>query len=150
DFFEPDYLVESQKGLSKGLGFDPERVLQLSDVLVRAGDRNRHGHGLSVFDLYKELYRTEFQFVRRHKHNIVDVLPKDRSFELFAGCIFGSFPESQKLDYFRRAFMDAFDPEQVTLDATTFQKLHKTGHTSALQIGHDKIDVQYNDHSDPA
>lgn len=150
DFFEPDFLVESEKGLSNGLGFNPKRVLQLSDVLVHAGDRNKHGRGLGVFDLYKELYRKEFQFVRRHKHNIVDVRPKDRSFELFTGCVFGSFPKSKNLDYLRQAFKDAFDPEQVTLDTTTFQKLHKSGYTSALQIGHAKIDVQYIDHSDPA
>ena len=97
DFFEPDFLIESEKGLSSGLGFNPKRVFQLTDVLVRAGDREKHGHGLSVFDLYKELYRKEFQFVRRHKHNIVDVRPKDRSFELFAGCVFGSFPKSKNL-----------------------------------------------------
>lgn len=150
DFFEPDFLVESEKGLSNGLGFHPERILQLSDVLVRAGDRSKHGHGLGVFDLYKELYKKEFQFVRRHKHNIVDVRSADHFFELFSGCVFGSFPKSKNLDYIQRAFKDAFDPEQVILDAKTFEKLHKSGYTSALQIGHAKIDVRYNDHSDPA
>jgi hypothetical protein len=150
DFFEPDFLVESEKGLSNGLGFNPERVLPLSDILVHAGDRNKQGHGLGVFDLYNELYRKEFQFVRRHKHNIVDVRPKDRSFELFAGCVFGSFPKSKSLEYVRRAFKDVFDPQHVALDATTFQGLHKSGHTSALQIGHAKIYVHYIDHSNPA
>lgn len=150
DFFEPDFIVESEKGLSNGLGFNPERVLQLSDVLVRTGDRSKRGHGLGVFDLYKELYKKEFQFVRRHKHNIVDVRPKDRSFELFAGCVFGSFPKTKNLDYFQQAFKDAFDPEQVSLDAKTFQKLHKSGYTSALKMGHAKVDIRYNDHSDPA
>jgi len=92
----------------------------------------------------------EFQFVRRHKHNIVDVRPKTRSFELFVGCVFGSFPKSKNLDYFQRAFKDAFDPRQVALDAKTFEQLHKSGYTSALQIWHAKLDVHYNDHSDPA
>ncbi len=150
DFFEPDFLVETEKGLSDGLGFTPNRVLQLSDVLVRAGDRNRHGHGLGVFDLYKEMYRKEFQFIRRHKHNVIDVRPNDRSFELFTGCVFGSFPKSKNLDYFRKAFKDAFDPKQVILDATTFQELHKSGHASALEIGHTEIDVRFNDHTGPA
>lgn len=150
DFFEPDFLVEAEKGLSKDLGFNPKRVLQLADVLVRDGDRDKHGHGLGVFDPYRELYRKEFQFVQRHKHNIVDVRAKDRSFDVFAGCVFGSFPKSKNLAYFHHAFNDAFDPENVTLEATTFRKLYKSGHTSALQVGHDKIDIQYNDHNDPA
>ncbi len=150
DFFEPDFLVESERGLANGLGFDPKRVLQLSDILVRADDREQQGYGLGVFDLYKELYQKEYQFVHRHKHNIIDVHPKDPSFELFAGCVvYGGFPKTKKLNYIYQAFKDAFDPEEIVLDAKSFQYLHKTQCTSALRIGHSKIDIQYNDHSDP-
>jgi len=51
DFFEPDFIVEAEPGLAKGFGFDKDRVLQLSSLLVREGDRDREGHGLSVFSL---------------------------------------------------------------------------------------------------
>ncbi|MDM7050670.1 hypothetical protein QUH08_28480, partial [Klebsiella michiganensis] len=64
DAFEPDFLVESEEGLAAGLGYDPDRVLQLSDMLNQADDP--HGKaGLGVFDLYKDLYEKQFQFVRR-------------------------------------------------------------------------------------
>ena len=72
DFFEPDFIVEADLGLADAFGFDKDRVLQLSSILTREGDRDRNGHGLSVFNLYGDLYRKEFQFARRHEHNIVD------------------------------------------------------------------------------
>ena len=42
DFFEPDFLVEAEPGLARDLGFDKERVVQLSDVLTRANQRYRN------------------------------------------------------------------------------------------------------------
>lgn len=34
DFFEPDFLVEAEEGLADGLGFDGNRILQLSELLT--------------------------------------------------------------------------------------------------------------------
>ena len=148
DRYEPDFLVEAEKGLANGMGFNSERVLQLSEVLMRAGDRDRKGNGLNTFDLYKDLYLKEFQFERRHKHNIINVTAKDRAFAAFCACAFGGFPSQSALSYFRRAFKDAFGPSEVNLDGVALAKLYSTGLTSALDIGHSKIEVAYNDHSD--
>jgi hypothetical protein len=65
DFFEPDFVVEAEQGLTDGLGFNRARVISLSEILLREGDRDRKGNGLSVFDLYRDFYRREFQFARR-------------------------------------------------------------------------------------
>src|SRR6266849_4210952 len=46
DFFEPDFIVEAEPGLAGGLGFDPARVLQCSDILTRKDDWGRNGYGL--------------------------------------------------------------------------------------------------------
>jgi hypothetical protein len=59
DYFEPDFLVEAEPGLAGGLGFNSERVLQLSDVLTLEDDY-RTGHGLSTLDLYDDLYHKQF------------------------------------------------------------------------------------------
>ena len=40
DFFEPDFIVEAEKGLADGLCFDSERVLQLIDLLKCDGERD--------------------------------------------------------------------------------------------------------------
>src|SRR5579859_1382636 len=104
DFFEPDLVVESERGIAESLGFDQERVIQLSTVLVRAGDLDQKGYGLKLLDLYRELYKTEFQFVRRHEHDIVSVKVENPAFGPFSGCVFGAFPTSKSLRYFGRAY----------------------------------------------
>lgn len=150
DFFEPDFVVEAEKGMAGGLGFHTDRVLQLSDLLLRAGDSRKEGFGFSVNDLYHDLYKREFQFARRHQHNIVHVKPKDASFAAFVACVFGAFPTQTNLRYFEKKFKDVFDPRLVALDAESLVKLYKSRQTSALRISHAKLDVDYNEHSDPA
>lgn len=149
DFFEPDFIVEAEKGLADGLDFAPERVLQLTDLLERDGERDREKYGLSVHDLYGNLYQKEFQFVHRHKHNIIHVKTEDASFANFVACIFGSFPGQKRLKYFERDYKDVFDPETVVLDSASLSTLYKSGFTSALRIGHAKLKIDYHDHQDP-
>jgi hypothetical protein len=76
DFFEPDYLIESEPGLGDGLGFAKDRIIQMGDVLSSEGQRHPSGVGQDVFALYRSLYKTEFQFARRDQHNIVDAKPE--------------------------------------------------------------------------
>jgi hypothetical protein len=149
DFFEPDFVVEAERSLADGLGFDKDRVVQLSDVLTRQGDRERGGHGLSTLSIYRDLYRTEFQFARRHEHNIIDVAPKDLQFTAFSTCLFGAFSTEPDLEYLRQAFVDAFEPKQVSLDGQSLAVLYRSGFTSALRLGHSKVEVDYHDHGDP-
>jgi len=149
DFFEPDFLVEAEPGLADGLGFDPKRVLQLSEVLTLKSNY-RSGHGLSTFDLYDDLYRKQFQFVQRHRHNIVNVHSEERKFDGFAACLFGAFPSGDELGYIGKAFVDAIEPEETKLNAQTMAGLFESGFTSALRLGHSEIEVQYHDYGDPS
>ncbi len=149
DFFEPDYIVEAEKGLADGLGFDAERVLQLTDFLEHDGENNKEICGLSVHDLYVDLYKKEFQFVRRHKHNIIRVKAKDKSFTNFVACNFGDFPTPKRLQYFERDYKDAFDPSSVKLDSSTLSNLYESDYTSALRISHAKLKIDYHEHQDP-
>ncbi len=149
DFFEPDFLVETEPGMANGLGFDKERVLSLADLLRPQGERHWDGSGLNVVELYWELYRKEFQFSRRHEHNIVHVLARDKRFTGLVACVFGSFPNDPQLAYIGRAFKDAIAPKEVALDSTTYEQLLKAGFTSALRLGHAETEVQYHDHEGP-
>ena len=150
DYFEPDFIVEAEPALAEGLGFDKNRVLELSSLLPHEDDQSRSSHGLSILNLYTDLYRREFQFSRRHKHNIVNVLPKEKIFSGFCACLFGAFPTERGLAYLKRAFMDAFEPKTVSLDGPTLAKLYRSGFTSALRISYSKVKVRYHDHGDPA
>lgn len=151
DYFEPDFVAETAKGIVSKLGIDSKRVLQLSDLLPRADEREDRGFGQNVFDLYRDLYRKEFQFERRHKAKVIDVRAADTAFDNFAACLFGGFPKQANLKYFSQAFKDAFDPEEIELDGATLAGLYKskTRALSALRMGRDGLDVDYNDHGSP-
>lgn len=149
DYFEPDFVVESTKGLASGFGIDPERILQASEILPRADQRDERGYGQTVLDLYRKLYREQFQFVRRHEHSIVNVRTASRGFDQFAACLFGAFPVEPNLSYFGKAFEDAFDPKHVRVDATGLVALYKSGFASALHMGMDSLEVNYNDYEEP-
>lgn len=149
DFFEPDFVVEAEAGLADGLGFNKERILQLSDILTRSGDRYRNGFGLNVFSIYTDLYRKEFQFARRHEHNVVNIVPKKRSFTALSACLFGAFPEEPDLKYLGKAFVDALGPKTVSLNDTSLANLYRSRFTSALHIGESRIKVTYHDQRDP-
>lgn len=149
DFFEPDFLVEAEGGLAGHLGFDPERVLKLTDLLEREGERDKNKYGFSVHDLYGNLYRKKFQFETRHKQGIVHVTARERSFRNFVACVFGSFPTQPALKYFERNFKDIFDPAAVRLDAGTCLELYRTHFITPLMVGHSRIEVDYHDHRDP-
>lgn len=149
DFFEPDIIVESERGIADGFGFDKERIIQLSDVLEREGNREERGYGLNVFGLYKALFEKEFQFQRRHKHSIVQVKTEDKLFAPFSACVFGAFPASSKLRYFERGYEDVFAPDCISLNGATYLKLNRSGCTPPLHIGQLKLEVQSKAHAEP-
>lgn len=150
DFFEPDIVVESEKGIAAGSHLDTKRIIQPQNILPKEGSNfSDRGVGLCVLPLYRKMYREEFQFVRRHRHSIVNVVAKDRSFSLFAACIFGAFPNQRNLSYLEKSFNDAFDPEPITLEVSTLEKLYRQNYSSALAIGSAKCSVDFHVRNDP-
>lgn len=148
DFFEPDFVVEAEPGLATKLGFADDRIVQLASVLPSAHQSWGEGHGLTVLDLYRHLYRKEFQFARRHEHSIVQTNASDPKFDLFSAGVLGAFPPDKKFAYLGRAFQEAFDPKSVSLDGETYAKLLGKV-TSALRVGHDDIEVDTNRRTEP-
>ena len=145
DFFEPDFLVEAEEGLADGFGFDSESVLQLTDILEKSGEERWGKFGLSVHDLYSELYQEEFRFELRHQRNMVHVEPKEGAFAGFVAANFGSFPTQEGLGYFEHNYKDIFNPEHKLLDAVVLSELYQSGYGSALGIGCAKLQIDYHD-----
>jgi hypothetical protein len=145
DFFEPDFIVETESGLAEKLGFESSRVLAAADILSADNGKHFEGHGQNVFPLYKDQYHKVFQFSRRHPHDIVDVAAEDTSFALMVACLMGAFPAEEGFAYFGRAFTDAFEPTAITLTGTTMAALYEKRFTSALHLGHLDIDIDYLD-----
>ena len=148
DFFEPDFLVEAEEGLADGFGYDSERVLQLTDILEKSGEDRWNKFGLSVHDLYSELYREEFRFELRHQRNMVHVEPKERAFAGFVAANFGSFPTQEDLGYFEHNYKDVFNPEHKLLDAAVLLEVYQSRYISAVGVGCAKLQILYHDRGD--
>ena len=144
DFFEPDFLVEAEKGLANGFGFDPKRVLQLKNIIEEPRGNYSSQYGLSVYGLYNELYEKEYQFKQRHRDNVVHVKPADAAFTNFVAANFGSFPVGEQRKYFEHNYKAVFNPSHMTLDGVVLSQLYKSGNSSALGIGRKKVRVGYN------
>ena len=144
DFFEPDFLVETEEGLAEEFGFDPERVRPLSDMIEEPGGNYAHRYGLSVYGLYTDLFTKEFQFEQRHKYNVICVQPADTAFLNFAAANFGSFPTQERLRYFERDYKSIFNPQQIGLDAVRLSNLYQSHYLSPLEIGCEKLETVYN------
>ncbi|AMT98063.1 MULTISPECIES: hypothetical protein [Psychrobacter] len=150
DFFEPDFIVETEESMTKDFVFDKERVLQVDDLL----SVDEHGlddkYGLTVYDLYVDLYEKKYQFERRHKVNIVNVISENKKNQLFTSCIFGSFSKSPELCFFEEGFIDVFDPKKVELNDISLIELYQGSNLSPLDATHADIDIQYHQSSPDA
>jgi len=105
DFFEPDFIVEAEKGLANDIVFDKERILQL-DNLLKEDEFGGNRYGLNVNDLYLHLYDKKYQFERRHKLSIINVKAKEKYLQSFISCIFGSFINEKEFSYFEKNYID--------------------------------------------
>ena len=116
-FFEPDVYVEAQSGLAHECGIDTDsnfgfhRVITLDKFVTREDDHSlEFAFGLSIFDLYQDLYTKEYRFEPRHKRKVV--LFEGRSADAaFFDAVSGTFPEDKRLGFLRQAYLGAFDPK---------------------------------------
>ena len=141
DFFEPDFIVESEKGIAKNFNFDSKRILQFSDLMEYKETNDRYTtYGQSINDLYRYLYRTEFKFQLRNKQSMIYV-EEDSKLKIFISCIFGSF--SEKPEYLKENYKDVFDPKIIKLDAEHLKKIYNSRDITPLEIDHRTYSVNY-------
>ena len=144
DFFEPDFVVEAEKGLTDDIVFDKERILQL-DNLLKEDEYGGNRYGLNINDLYLHLYDKKYQFERRHKLSIINVKAKEKYLHSFISCIFGSFLNEEEFSYFEENYIDIFEPNEIQLGAKSLAEIYKSQYFAPIDIGHAKIDIQYHD-----
>ncbi|MDD3597722.1 hypothetical protein [Sulfuricurvum sp.] len=145
DFFEPDFIVEAEKGLADDIDFDKERILSLDNLFHKDEYRSLNEYGLNINDLYLHLYEKKYQFERRHKVDIVNVTSKEKSLKNFISCIFGSFPEDEEFSYLEKNYIDIFEPATIELDAQSLFQLYSSQSFTPLDIGHARIDINFSE-----
>lgn len=150
DFFEPDFIVEAEKGMTDGLGFDENRVIQFRDVIKAGQSRYDGGYGQDVNDLYTYLYNKEFKYVKRHEDEVLYVKAKDAKFSGFVSCLYGSFPINKELNFFEKNFKHIFDPNEILLTDKSFIETFDKPKSTVLGLTRAELNVDYNDRSYPA
>ena len=117
-FFEPDVYVEAQPGLATECGIDTDpnfglrsRVVALDDFVTQKDDRMlEFAFGLSIFDVYRDIYAKEYRFESKRVRKVV--LFEGRSADAtFLEAVSGAFPNDENLGYLRQAYLDAFEPD---------------------------------------
>lgn len=134
-FFEPDLFVDATKDATSKLNLPTSRfgygylgtALPWSEFIGHDESTwTAFSVGQDVLDLYKHLYRTQYQFVHREPPPIIS-LAENQTDEPFFDAVFGRFPTSNSLEYIRRAYQDAFQPTQHESSVTTFLKFWGVG-----------------------
>lgn len=105
--------------------------------------------GLQMFSLYRDLYRSEFQFSRREPEKIVRVLNEEPGLEALAACIFGAFPAKGMLHDLERVFDQLFTPELLRLGPANAGEIFENNWLNPLHLTHSKLEVRYSRHIDP-
>ena len=116
-FFEPDVYVEAEAGLADECGIDritdsrfSRRVVTLDDFVIQDPARlPEFAFGLSVFDLYQNLYATDYKFASRHDRPVV-LFEGGGPDATFIEAVAGGFPDDARLSFFRQVYLDAFEP----------------------------------------
>jgi hypothetical protein len=159
DFFEPDFFVESETGLAARAGvadleltYGEPRVLSL-DAFFDPPEPRRSGHprvpfGLTVFDVYQELYNRQFQFVRRHDSRVV-AFDSSPEHDAFIEAAFGGFPSRGYLSSLANAYREAFDSLQLQATAEAWTRIAKESYATPLRFTMHTIKRDPDGHGDP-
>jgi hypothetical protein len=151
-FFEPDVFVEAEEGLAKEAGiadsklFFSQRVLPLKQF-VKSEERRRaeFAFGLSVFDIYEDLYQNEFQFSSREPRKVGVFTNKDP----YCETVFGVFPRTKRTEYLSKAYTEVFVPRFFPATAASCLTLLRDGYLTPLEVGFHKLEVNFENRHDP-
>ena len=148
DQFEPDFLVETEIGLAENLGYASDRVISIGLLLRRDGEKNSKGVGTDVYDLYRHMHRTEYQFERRQGSDVALITSANADMQDFLSCVFGTFPQDEELSYYEKAFRDAFNPTEIILSSENIESYYRRPLFSPLHIGSSNLEVEFHNYED--
>ena len=148
-FFEPDVYVEAQPGLAVECGIKSDHGIGISSRVVTLDDfvSQEHGRGpeftfgLSMIELYRDLYKREFRFEPKHKRRVV-LFEGRSSSSTFLEAAAGAFPREGNLNFFRQSYLNAFDAEVQAPSAKNWADALRTFVATPLSFTRFGIDRQ--------
>lgn len=156
-FFEPDVFVQTAEGQFERAGLKTDlgrsirsRYLNLEDLIHQEiNSAPALTLGVDMFSVYAHLYRTEFQFKKRHAPRNLSFGSGDRIGEAFCETAFGMFPSDVGLDHVSRGFHDALEAQTVAPDADAWQAVVK-GADYPLRHTLHGLETRFDAYRDPA
>jgi hypothetical protein len=152
EFFEPDVFVESESGLLKKAGLGAlqnehlfnRHVISLDQFLAPQDHRDwsEPAFGLSISDVFRDLYEKQHQFKLRKERSAVFIKP-DRSNGLVEA-IFGVYPHQKDTGYITRGYKDVFEPRESKASPEIWLQVFKKGTTTPLRVTNYKLDTPRN------
>lgn len=150
NFFEPDVFVESEVGLLEdaGLGALRDRhaleqhVISLEKFLARQEDRDwsEPAFGLSITDVFGDIYKSEQRFELRDK--LPSVLIEPERGNGLVEAVFGAYPRQRDAAYFIRDYKDVFNPKELKATSATWLEVFKRGARTPLRVTQHALDIQ--------
>lgn len=149
-FFEPDVFVETEPGLAQSAGIVDDiqhplypRVISLKDLAISGANSSEFKFGLHIFDVYQELHRTTYQFVRRQDSFIA--LFHDHSHHgAYLDATFGGFPQYEGLSYIQQGYKIVFDPTILKPEPSDWLRLNNKGGRTPLTFTHHALEKRFN------
>lgn len=156
-FFEPDVFVQTADGQFDLAGMKADlgrgvrrRFIDFDDLIhqeINAAPALTLG--VDMFSVYSHLYRTEFQFQKRHPHQNLMFKSGDRIGEAFCETAYGMFPSGVGMDHVARGFHDAVAAELVSPDADAWRAVTH-GANYPLHYTLHGLETRFDGHRDPA
>jgi hypothetical protein len=140
DFFEPDVLVESSKGMANKLGWvDKDHPLGLPRVValdefytVNYRGWPEFPAGIDIVNVIHQLYNDDYKYQHRHKVPFAITQPADG--DAFFDVCLGCYPDDSDLKYIADSYRRVFEPEQLQSNAETSLRLIKEPFPGPLWI----------------
>jgi len=156
NFFEPDVFVEAEQGFASRLGlgdlrlsYGSPRIVSLKEFFEPEVDKRRDvPFGLSISDLYQDLYEREFQFVRRHERRTV-LFGRGSTHDAFIEASLGGFPSEGLLAPLEKLYVDCFNPLRLAPSAENWIRTIKERAKPPLVFTADGITRDHDGYSEP-
>ena len=148
-FFEPDVFVETEPGLAQSVGIVDDiyqplypRVISLDDLIKSGTQSPEFKLGLHIFDVYRELHRTTFQFVRRND-NFVALFRGHSRHGAYLDATFGGFPKHEVLSYIQQGYEEVFDPTILKHEPSAWLRLNNEDGRTPLTFTHHALEKRF-------
>jgi hypothetical protein len=131
-FFEPDVVVEAERGLAKKVGWvagerfiEAKRTIPLDQfVTADSDDRVSFASGVDISAVHSFLYDREFKYQHKREEKVAIMGAAAKS-DSFFEVVVGTFPDDPHLAYVERHYREGFRPIELDRSADTFLSLLK-------------------------